>query len=97
LREHGIATTVVDMRWLSPLPLDGLRTLAEDFPAVLVVDETRASGGVSEGVVTGLLEHGYRGRLSRVASADTFIPLGPAAATVLLSEEDVVAAALSGR
>jgi 2-oxoisovalerate dehydrogenase E1 component len=52
---------------------------------------------VSEGVVTGLLEHGYRGRLSRVASADTFIPLGPAAATVLLSEEDVVAAALSAR
>lgn len=97
LREHGIATTVVDLRWLSPLPLDALRTLAEGFPAVLVVDETRASGGVSEGVVTGLLEHGYRGRLSRVASADTFIPLGPAAATVLLSEEDVVAAALSGR
>ncbi|WP_182376694.1 thiamine pyrophosphate-dependent enzyme [Nocardioides sp. WS12] len=97
LREHGIATTVVDLRWLSPLPLDALRTVAERFPAVLVVDETRASGGVSEGVVTGLLERGYRGRLSRVASADTFIPLGPAAATVLLSEEDVVAAALSGR
>ncbi|MFC7504171.1 transketolase C-terminal domain-containing protein, partial [Nocardioides sp. GCM10030258] len=29
LREHGIATTVVDLRWLSPLPLDALRTLAE--------------------------------------------------------------------
>lgn len=93
LREHGIATTVVDLRWLSPLPLAALSIVAQRFPAVLVVDETRASGGVSEGVVTGLLEHGYRGRLSRVASADSFIPLGPAALTVLLSEEDVVAAA----
>ncbi len=88
----GIATTVVDLRWLSPLPLDALVGQAEGFPAVLVVDETRASGGVSEGVVTGLLDRGYSGRLGRVASADSFVPLGPAASTVLLSEDDVVSA-----
>jgi 2-oxoisovalerate dehydrogenase E1 component len=64
------------------------------FPAVLVVDETRRSGGVAEGVVTGLVEAGYAGRVARVTSADTFVPLGPAAATVLLSEDDVVVAAL---
>ena len=58
------------------------------------MDETRASGGVSEGVVTGLVEGGYGGRLARVTSADSFVPLGPAAATVLLSEDDIVAAAL---
>lgn len=97
LREHGVATTVVDLRWLAPLPLEALSAVAGRFPAVLVVDETRASGGVSEGVVTGLLEHAYRGRLTRIASADTYIPLGPAAETVLLSEDDIVAAALAGR
>ena len=44
--------------------------------------------------MTGLVEGGYAGRLVRVTSADTFVPLGPAAATVLLSEDDVVAAAV---
>jgi len=44
--------------------------------------------------VTGLVEGGYAGRVARVSSADSFIPLGPAAATVLLSEDDIVAAAL---
>ncbi len=94
LADSGLSSTVVDLRWLAPLPLEALSEVAAGFPAVLVVDETRASGGVSEGVITGLLEGGYRGRLARVASRDSFIPLGPAAATVLLSEDDVVAAAV---
>ncbi len=89
-----MASTVVDLRWLAPLPLQVLSDLAVGFPAVLVVDETRKSGGVAEGVVTGLVEGGYAGRVARVTSADSFVPLGPAAATVLLSEDDVVAAAV---
>jgi len=94
LEDLGVAGTVVDLRWLVPLPLAVLHEIGAGFPAVLVVDETRASGGVAEGVVTGLVEGGYAGRVARVSSADSFIPLGPAAATVLLSEDDIVAAAL---
>jgi 2-oxoisovalerate dehydrogenase E1 component len=90
----GLASTVVDLRWLAPLPVAVLSEVSAGFAAVLVVDETRASGGVAEGVVTGLVEGGYGGRLARVTSADSFVPLGPAAATVLLSEDDIVAAAL---
>ena len=44
--------------------------------------------------MTGMVEGGYRGRLARVTSADTFVPLGPAATTALLSEDDIVAAAV---
>ena len=95
LADLGVTSTVVDLRWLVPLPLEVLGEIATGFPAVLVVDETRRSGGVSEAVVTGLVESGYRGRLARVTSADTFIPLGPAALAVLLSEDDVVTAAAS--
>ena len=95
LDDLGLSSTVVDLRWLAPLPLEVLSEIAARFPAVLVVDETRRSGGVAEGVVTGLVEGGYRGRLARVTSADTFIPLGPAATTALLSEDDVVAAAVA--
>ena len=59
--------------------------------AVLVVDETRHSGGVSEAVVAALVDAGYQAPISRVTSADSFIPLGPAADAVLLSEEEILA------
>ena len=62
---------------------------------VLVVDETRRSGGVSEGVVTALVDHGYTGALARVASHDSFIPLGDAALHVLLDENTIEAAAVA--
>ena len=61
--------------------------------ALLVVDETRASGGVSEGVVTALAEAGYDAPVARVTSADSFVPLGPAADAVLLQEAEILAAA----
>jgi 2-oxoisovalerate dehydrogenase E1 component len=60
---------------------------------VLVVDETRATGGVSESVLAALVDAQWHGRASRVASADTFVPLGPAAGQVLVSEEEIVNAA----
>jgi 2-oxoisovalerate dehydrogenase E1 component len=60
---------------------------------VLIVDETRRSGGVSEGVIAELTDAGFRGTIARVTSADSFIPLGDAAAHVLLSEADIDAAA----
>lgn len=89
-------TTVYDLRWLAPLPVDDLLQRARGFDRVLVVDETRRSGGVSEGVVTALVDGGYRGAISRVTSKDSIIPLGPAASTVLLSEEDIIDALLGG-
>jgi 2-oxoisovalerate dehydrogenase E1 component len=60
---------------------------------LLVVDETRRSGGVSEGLITGLLEAGFSGRLARVASDDSFVPLGDAANLVLVQQEEVEDAA----
>ncbi|RJN33243.1 MFS transporter [Nesterenkonia natronophila] len=92
LAESGVHSTVVDLRWLAPLPEAALRRVAADFEAVMVVDETRRSGGVSEAVTTSLIDGGYRGRLSRVTSADSFLPLGPAAETVLLSEDEIIRA-----
>jgi len=93
LARRGIEVTVLDLRWLAPLPEVALNEVARLFDAVLVVDETRRSGGVSEAVVTALFDGGHRGRISRVTSADTFVPLGPAADVVLLSENDIVIAA----
>ncbi|MFD6396069.1 thiamine pyrophosphate-dependent enzyme [Nocardia sp. NPDC060249] len=94
LAAQGIHTRVLDLRWLNPLPADDLLHHAEATGRVLVADETRSSGGVSESVYAALIDSGYRGALARVTSADSFVPLGPAADTVLLSEADIEAAAI---
>ncbi|MGW5519526.1 thiamine pyrophosphate-dependent enzyme [Nocardia africana] len=93
LADNGIHARVLDLRWLTPLPVDDLLHHARATGAVLVADETRRSGGVSESVCTALLDGGFDGRLARVTSADTFVPLGPAAELVLLSEAAIGAAA----
>jgi 2-oxoisovalerate dehydrogenase E1 component len=99
LRGNGIDARVVDLRWLSPLPVQDLLREASATGRVLVVDETRASGGVGEGVLTALVEGGFRGTMSRVAADDSFVPLGAAANLVLVAEDGIerAASALVGR
>ncbi|RMH85669.1 MAG: MFS transporter [Actinomyces sp.] len=87
--ERGVGVRVLDVRWLVPLPHDEIARHAREVGRVVVADETRESGGVGEGIVTGLVERGFRGPLVRVSSADSFVPLGPAAELVLLSEDDI--------
>ncbi|MGY0500041.1 thiamine pyrophosphate-dependent enzyme [Nocardia sp. FBN12] len=93
LAAQGINARVLDLRWLDPLPIADLVHHAETTGRVLVADETRRSGGVSESVFAALVDAGYRGALARVTSEDSFIPLGPAADTVLLGESAIEAAA----
>jgi 2-oxoisovalerate dehydrogenase E1 component len=93
LAADGIGTRVLDLRWLAPLPYEDLLRAAAATGTVLVADETRRTGGVSETVVTTLVDAGFTGRISRVASHDSFIPLGDAAGTVLLSEAAIEDAA----
>ena len=93
LAERGVGARVVDLRWLAPFPLEDVLREANATGRVLVVDETRRTGGVSEGVVAELLDAGYRGRIARVASKDSFVPLGDAARLVLVSEPEIEAAA----
>ena len=84
---------VVDLRWLAPLPIEDILREANATRNVLVVDETRATGGVGEGIVTALVDAGFDGTIRRVASKDSFVPLGDAANLVLLSEHEIAAAA----
>ena len=94
LQERGIGVNVVDLRWLAPLPLEEVLREAAATGRTLVVDETRRTGGVGEGIVAELLAAGYTGALARVARKDSFVPLGDAARLVLLSEDEIEAAAL---
>ncbi|MGH3136453.1 MAG: transketolase C-terminal domain-containing protein [Gaiellaceae bacterium] len=94
LAAAGVAARVLDLRWLAPLPVDDVLAVARTTGRVLVVDETRRTGGVSEGVLAALIDAGFDGPLARVASKDSFVPLGDAARLVLLSEDEIEAAAL---
>ena len=93
LAAGGIGCRVLDLRWLAPLPFEDLLRAAAATGRVLVADETRRTGGVSEGVITTLVDAGFTGRIARVASQDSFIPLGDAAAAVLLSQDAIEDAA----
>ena len=56
--ERGVGARVLDLRWLAPLPVDDVLREATATGRVLVVDETRHTGGVGEGVVAALVDAG---------------------------------------
>ena len=95
LATGGIRARVLDLRWLAPVPVEDILRAANATGCVLVVDETRRTGGVSEGIVAELVDAAYDGDIARVASKDSFVPLGDAARLVLVSEDEIEAAALA--
>jgi 2-oxoisovalerate dehydrogenase E1 component len=89
LAERGVGVRVVDLRWLAPLPKADIVREAGLTGRVLVVDETRRSGGVGEGVLAALIDAGFVGAARRVSAVDSFLPLGAAANQLLVSEEAI--------
>ena len=89
LSTEGHGSRVVDLRWLAPMPVADIIREASVTGRVLVVDETRRAGGVGEGVLAALVDAGYVGVARRVASVDSFIPLGAAARHVLVGEDAI--------
>ena len=94
-RQHGLSARVLDLRWLVPLPIEDVLFHARATGRLLVADECRRSGSVSEALAAAVLDADLRVRFARVTSGDSFIPLGDAASLVLLSEDEIVAAALA--
>ena len=95
LAADGIGCRVLDLRWIAPLPEEDILREAGVTGRVLVADETRRTGGVSEAVITSLVDAGFTGKITRVNSEDSFIPLGDAAQAVLLSEAAIESGARS--
>jgi 2-oxoisovalerate dehydrogenase E1 component len=92
--ELGIDARVLDLRWLNPLPFDVIRLHADECDRVLVADECRATGGgIADAVIASLAEEGFKGTMRSVRAVDSYVPLGAAANLVLISEEQILAAA----
>jgi 2-oxoisovalerate dehydrogenase E1 component len=94
LEERGVHARVVDVRWLAPLNADGLLAAVGDCKKILIVDECRISGSVSEALMALFVERAPDKQLRRIAAEDSFIPLGKAAMLTLPSRDSIVEAAL---
>ena len=92
LTKAGIKTRIVDMRWLSPLPADALIAAVQGCENILIVDETRHSGGVAEALMA-LFAERSPAPTARLTAKDSFIATGPAYAATMPSADDIVAAA----
>jgi 2-oxoisovalerate dehydrogenase E1 component len=93
LAESGINCTVVDLRWLAPLDENAIVATIGKIKNVLIVDECRQTGSISEALITMLVEHDsdYLSRkIERITAHDSFIPLGSASYAVLPSCELIV-------
>ena len=84
---------IIDLRWLQPLSWEAIIKAVKPCANILIVDECRKTGSLSEELITRLGEAGLTMPISRLNGRDSFIPLGAAANTVLLSEQDIVDAA----
>src|SRR5580698_10078961 len=91
--ETGKKVRVLDLRWLKPLNGEFMAKHAKEIGKVLVVDEGRETGGIAEEIFTSLEEHAPGIKKKRVAGKDSYIPLASAANLILLSEEEIHAAA----
>lgn len=91
-KENGIHATVIDLRWLAPLPAEAIETYAREAAAILVVDECRRSGNVGEAIAALVMENPalHKKPFARAASADSFIPLADAANLVLVQEDEIL-------
>lgn len=94
--KHGIDVKIIDLRWLSPLPSEAILKEVYQAKQVLIVDEGRKSGSISEGLITLLIEEARAGlKVKRITGKDCFIPLGNAWQYLLPSRESIIDAVLA--
>ena len=78
LKEQGISATVVNCRFVKPLDVDLICSLARNIPRVVTVEENVRQGGFGSAVLEVLSDEGLTGvRVERIGVADTFVEHGP--------------------
>lgn len=92
LIEEAVDARVIDIRWLSPLPEAAIVDALAGCRKVLIVDETRRTGGVAEALMALLTERTELPH-ARLTAEDSFIATGPAYGATMPSSDDIVNAA----
>ncbi len=92
--EKNIQTTVIDLRWLSPLNIPAIIEQVRSFNRILIVDESRKTGSLSEAIITALVENlSTLPMIRRITGLDCFIPLGDAWQALLPNRDTIINAA----
>lgn len=99
-KKYGQKVKVVDLRWIAPVDTEKLAKEVGACRNVLVVEECRKTGSMSEFLVSALVEKMPEQGLALpkfkvVAADDCFIPLGKAAAAGLPKKEEILAGAIA--
>lgn len=94
--KHGVALRIIDLRWLAPLNEDQLAATIAECGHLLIVDECRGTGSISEALMALVKERlPAELKVKRLTAEDSFIPLGRAATCTLPGKESILAAALN--
>lgn len=99
-KKHGHKVKVIDLRWIAPVDTTRLAMEVGACKNVLVVEECRKTGSMSEFLVAALVEKMPEvglaiPKIKVVAADDCFIPLGQAAAAGLPKKEEILRGALA--
>ncbi|NMH61247.1 dehydrogenase E1 component subunit alpha/beta [Alteromonas ponticola] len=94
LAEKGVKTTIIDLRWLAPLNESAILKQIKGQRNILIVDECRKTGSISEAITTLIVESSADTAtlpdVQRITAEDCFIPLGTACYEVLPKVEHIV-------
>jgi 1-deoxy-D-xylulose-5-phosphate synthase len=78
LKGQGILATVVNCRFVKPLDIDLICSLATKIPRIITVEENVLKGGFGSAVLESLSDEGLTGiRVKRIGIADAFVEHGP--------------------
>lgn len=91
LEANGVKSRVIDIRWLAPLPEEAVLAAVVGCRSVLIVDETRRSGGLAEALMALFTERSDVPH-ARLTADDSFIATGPAYAVTMPSVAAIVSA-----
>jgi len=94
LSDKEIDVRVIDLRWLAPLNEKQIIKQVNACESVLIVDECRKTGSLSEALITLMVEAEVDIPMARICADDSFIAIGTAATLTLPSVEDIVDAAV---
>lgn len=90
-KEYNIKVKLIDLQWLAPLPFSALKEALKDQQEVIIVDECRQTGSLSEQLVTWMVEDFTSlPIIKRITAEDAFIPIGDAWKYVLPSCQAIV-------
>lgn len=87
---HQLPIKIIDLQWLAPLNEEVIIQAVSNVKHVVIVDECRKTGSLSEQLVAVLVARDYKGSIDCITGEDSFIPLGDAAACVLPSRDKII-------